>query len=50
MARGLSKRQLHRILENRRDLHHLHLSVRPAPPFRFPTFTIHLSTGDLYVF
>ena len=49
MARGLSKRQLHRILENRRDEHHLPPLFVP-PPFRFPTFTIHLSTGDLYVF
>ena len=49
MARSLTKHQRNLILAGRRDEHHLPPLFK-APPFRFPTFTIHLSTGDLYVF
>ena len=49
MARSLTKRRRNQILAGRRDDHHLP-PLFTAPPFRFPTFTIHLSTGDLYVF
>lgn len=49
MARSLTKRQLHRILAGRRDEHHLP-PIFKAPPFRFPTFTLFLSTGETHVY